>query len=186
MHGQQNVKKNVKKELCTFYNPDQQMHNTCTNNILYNVSTLTCLNASASTSGSHNIVLAKVTWLLKLQLIMVWSELIVPNIQHKTVQTVHKATNQTNKQNPRVIIIIFYGVYFIIQQRSREHFSLPIWLSSNFNDEQESIFFTQSVSDVQYQLTVRNTPYAVCLRCAVPVNRTQYSLRSLSPMCSTS
>jgi len=36
---------------------NQQMHNMCINNILCIVSTLTCFNASASSSGSLNFVL---------------------------------------------------------------------------------------------------------------------------------
>ena len=51
------------------YFPDQQMHNIHVqyiNNILYIVSTPTYCNASASSSGSLDLVFAKVTKLLKL------------------------------------------------------------------------------------------------------------------------
>jgi len=43
----------------TFYYPDLQMHNIYTNNILYILvaSTAACFNASASSSGSLNLVL---------------------------------------------------------------------------------------------------------------------------------
>ena len=44
------------------------MHNRYINNILYIVSTPICINASASSSGSLNLVPAEVTKLLKLQL----------------------------------------------------------------------------------------------------------------------
>jgi len=44
------------------------MHNMYINRTLYTVSTATCFNASASSSGSLNLVLANVTKLLKLQL----------------------------------------------------------------------------------------------------------------------
>ena len=40
-----------------FYYPKQHMHNIYTNNILYTVSTPACFNASASSSGSLNLVL---------------------------------------------------------------------------------------------------------------------------------
>jgi len=50
------------------YYPDQQMHNIYIyiNNILYIVSTATCFKASAPHSGSLNLVLARVTKLLRL------------------------------------------------------------------------------------------------------------------------
>jgi len=41
----------------TVFYPDQQLHNICINNILYIVSTPTCFSASASSSGSLNLVL---------------------------------------------------------------------------------------------------------------------------------
>ena len=50
------------------YYPNQQMHNIYINNILYTVSTPMCFSASASSSGSLSLVLAKVKKLLKLQL----------------------------------------------------------------------------------------------------------------------
>jgi len=47
---------------CTvYYYPDQQMHNIYFINILYIVSIATCLNVSASSSGSLNLLLANVT-----------------------------------------------------------------------------------------------------------------------------
>jgi len=54
--------------LLSVYYPDQQMHNIYINNILFIKSTPTCFNASASSSGSFNLVIVKVTKLLKLQL----------------------------------------------------------------------------------------------------------------------
>jgi len=41
----------------TGYYPDQQMHNIYINNIFYIVSTPICFKASASSSGSLNLVL---------------------------------------------------------------------------------------------------------------------------------
>jgi len=42
---------------CTVYYSDQQMHNIYINNIFYIISTPTCFNASASPSGSLDLVL---------------------------------------------------------------------------------------------------------------------------------
>ena len=56
------------RAFCTVHYPDQQMHNIYINNTLYTVSTPTCYNASASSSGSLNLAFADFTKLLKLPL----------------------------------------------------------------------------------------------------------------------
>jgi len=53
------------KESQIFY-PDQQIHNLYNDIILYIVSTPTCFNASASTSGSLNFVLCESYKIIKI------------------------------------------------------------------------------------------------------------------------
>jgi len=85
------------------------------NNSLYIVSTPSCFSASTSSSGRVDIIPA-------------YSKHRHRDYTYKAAQIVYAATKHV------LYLFTFYRLYFIIQQRSREHCSLLILLSCNFNN----------------------------------------------------
>jgi len=124
---------------CTVYYPDKQMHNVYIyiNNILYIVSTATCFDASASSSGSLILLL------LKSYKNLYGYKPAYRKHQHKdhtytTVQTVYTAIQLTvsmycnySSWQPTA----FYRLYFIINCNIRcNHFNVLFYWVCNFED----------------------------------------------------
>ena len=105
--------------------PTNTQHNI--NNIFYIVSSATCFDASASSSGGLNLVLC---WSYKTVGIIIFITHILPAYQkhqYRTVQIVYAATKQQQLHFIDILDILSYT------NDQHEHFDLLLLLSCNFN-----------------------------------------------------